>query len=333
MRGEIAYDCLAVEVANQKLIANNHEKYYREFLSGSMNESKEIPSMEDTALWSSEYFWASLYKPYPGVERKVPFAIEKISEPLDLIKNGDMDAVRQWIEHHRSKLNTQLPLVTGDTLLLHWIKMRNHFLKNFPTARQLAPKELRGELRRSEEKLQNNWHKAICVLAQNAPEQLNVADYKGQTALMLAAEAGDTELVSIMLEAGADPDMRDGKGMTALHSAIKSHVDSCVDALLNHPCSLEKCTHDQRTPLHTAGWCANTHAIKRLLQLAPRLAWQPDSNEMTPLEAVEYFIDNPPAFELLAQELRQNGRHCASKQDLMKVVQLLEQAPSPSTSD
>src|SRR5690606_14867920 len=44
MTGEIARDCLAIAVANQKLITNNHEKYYREMLSGGMIEIDQIPS-------------------------------------------------------------------------------------------------------------------------------------------------------------------------------------------------------------------------------------------------------------------------------------------------
>src|SRR5690606_41821160 len=57
--------------------------------------------------------------------------------------------------------------------------------------------------------------------------------------ILLAAEDGDIVLMKLMLQNGADPDLQDCRGMTALHSAIKSRVDSCVDALLDHPCALE----------------------------------------------------------------------------------------------
>src|SRR5690606_37022867 len=52
LRGEVARDCLAVAVANQRLVPENHEKYYREMLAGGMVESSEIPSIEDTARWA-----------------------------------------------------------------------------------------------------------------------------------------------------------------------------------------------------------------------------------------------------------------------------------------
>lgn len=145
------------------------------------------------------------------------------------------------------------------------------------------------------------------------------------------AEAGDTELVRIMLQAGAAPEMQDWQGMTALHSAIKSRVDSCADALLDHPCCLNNLTIDDQSPLHTAGWTANLHATKRLLQLAPELAWQRNSYGMTPLEWVEYLVETPQALQELAEQLRQDGRRCASKQELMNIISVLGQA-SPATS-
>ena len=60
MSGEIARDCLAIAVANKKLITNNHEKYYREMLSGGMIESDQIPSIEEIARWAYSYFWEDL---------------------------------------------------------------------------------------------------------------------------------------------------------------------------------------------------------------------------------------------------------------------------------
>lgn len=324
LRGEVARDCLAMAVANQRLIPESHGKYYREMLAGGMVEGSEIPGTEDTARWAGDYFWSTLYKPYPGIERLQPLARDKVEESIRLLMAGDQQGLLAWMERNRSKLNSQLPLVTGDSLLMHWIKGRSHFLQGLPQLRQMTPGELQGELQRFEIMLEH-WHQAIGLLVQKAPEQLNIADFKKQTPLMLMAEAGDTELVRIMLQAGADPEMQDWQGMTALHSAIKSRVDSCVDALLDHPCRLDQLTFDGQSPLHTAAWTGNLHATRRLLQLAPELAWQRNSQGMTPLERVEYLIDNPQALQRLAEELRQNGRRCASKRELEEIASLLEQ--------
>lgn len=325
LRGEVARDCLAVAVANQRLIPENHEKYYREMLAGGIVQGSEIPGIEDAAREASDYFWSTLYKPYPDIERLTPLARDVAEESIRLLMAGNQQELLAWMQRNRNKLNSCLPLVTGDSLLMHWVKGRNHFLQRLPQLRQITPTELQGELTRVEFML-DHWHQAIGLLAQKASRQLHIADFKRQTPLMLIAEAGDVELVRIMLLAGADPEAQDCQGMTALHSAITSRVDSCVDALLDHPCSLSKLTCDSQSPLHTAGWTGNLHAARRLLQLAPKLAWQRNSQGMTPLERVEYLIENPPALQMLAEELRQNGRRCASRQELLTMAQLLEQA-------
>jgi hypothetical protein len=299
-------------------------------LAGGIVEGGEVPSIEDTARWAADYFWNTLYKPYPGIERMAPLMRERVKDSLRLLMAGDSDGLLEWMTRNRSKLNSRLPLVTGDSLLLNWIKGHIHFVKSLPLMRQMLPAELQTEQNKFEVMLEH-WRQSIGLLAQQAPKQLNIADFKKQTPLMLIAEAGDAELVRIMLQAGADPEMQDRQGMTALHSAIKSRVDSCVDALLDHPCHLDKLTFDGQSPLHTAAWSGNLHATQRLLQLAPELAWQRNTQGMTPLERIEYLINNPQEIQLLAKELELQGRRCATKDELVKVVNLLEKAELPPT--
>lgn len=173
------------------------------------------------------------------------------------------------------------------------------FLQNMPMMKQMVPPELQSETRRFEAMLVQHWRSFIGQLAQESPKQLNDLDScAGKTPLMLMAEKGDTELVTIMLKAGADPEMQSISGMTALHSAIKSGVDSCVDVLLDHPCKRDNLTDDGQSPLHTASWTANLHAVRRLLQLSPKLARQRNSQGMTPRERISYLIDNPEARSL-----------------------------------
>jgi len=143
---------------------------------------------------------------------------------------------------------------------------------------------------------------------------------------MLIAEKGDAELVRIMLKAGANPEVQDCQGMTALHSAIKSQVKGCVDVLLDNPCRLDTLTDDGQSPLHTAAWTGNLHAVKRLLLMAPKLAWQRNSQNMTPLERVEYLVEVPQGLQILSRELQTQGRRCPTKAELLEVVRLLEKA-------
>lgn len=242
----------------------------------------------------------------------------------------DANGLRKWMTCNRSKLNSRMPTVTGDSLLMSWIKGHSLFVKSLPTMRQMLPVELKNDQDKLEVMLER-WRQNIGLLAQQAPKQLNLADFKKQTPLMLMTEAGDCALVRLMLQAGADPEMQDYQGMTPLHSAIKSHVDGCVDALLDHPCRLDKLTVDGQSALHTAAWNANLHATRRLLQLAPALAWQRNNQGMTPLERVEYLINTPGALAHLATELKRQGRRCATKDELLQVVDVLEQA-APSAN-
>lgn len=329
LRGEVARDCLATAVANQKLIPENHERYYREMLAGGMMEGSEIPGIEDAARWASEYFWDTLYVPYPGVERLAPMAQEKAKQIIGLVTAGDLKRLRAWVTDNRKHLKKSLPLVTGDSVLMLVVKFKANALQMLhrqTIAGGIPVIEMDARL----DVLLKRWREAVTLLCQLVPGQLNFVDFKGQTPLMLVAEAGETELVRAMLKAGADPDRQDWRGITALHTAIKSHVAGCVDILLDHPCQLDKITCDGRSPLHTAAWTANVHAIKRLLVLAPNLAWKRNEDEKTPLELVETLIDEPKALQVLAEEIGRNGGRRPSREALIRVVELLEQAPQVS---
>ncbi len=328
LRGEVARDCLALEVANQKLIANNHETYYRAMLAGGMmEECDEIPSLEETARWASNYFWDTLYRPYPGVpaeKRRASGVMKKMfKELMPLFISGDQDGLQDWIKANRPLLKSNLPDVDGNSVLMGLIKMHSTLQQRLPLMRQMIPAELQGEARRFESML-GYWRLFFGQLAKESPKQLNMLDLKRQTPLMLMAEAGDTELVRIMLQAGADPEIQDWQGMTALHSACKSRIDSCVDVLLDQPCKLDKLTNEGRSPLHIASWAGNVHAVKRLLHLAPGMVWTRDSFGKTPLELAEYLIEHPDVLKGLAERRAQDGKLCASKQELEVIVQLLE---------
>ncbi|HAU4891414.1 ankyrin repeat domain-containing protein [Aeromonas caviae] len=250
-----------------------------------------------------------------------------LNDLLPLFKAGDQGGLQKWINANRSLLKSSLPDVDGNSVLMALLKMHSLFLQNMPMMKQMVPLELQSETRRFEAMLAH-WRSFIGQLAQESPKQLNIPDIKGQTPLMLMAEKGDTELVTIMLKAGADPEIQSSSGMTALHSAIKSGVDSCVDILLDHPCKRDNLTDDGQSPLHTASWTANLHAVRRLLQLSPKLARQRNSQGMTPLERINYLIDNPEALSLLANQRAQNGLRCATKQELLVTADLLAQAMS-----
>lgn len=62
--------------------------------------------------------------------------------------------------------------------------------------------------------------------AAEAPDLLDATGPDGRTPLMLAAAAGAEEMVSLLLELGADAALRDGEGRTAAELAFgNGHTD------------------------------------------------------------------------------------------------------------
>lgn len=61
----------------------------------------------------------------------------------------------------------------------------------------------------------------------------NIRDYKGKTALHRAATAGFTRVIAVLLEHGADIDAADDRGETALFDAIRAKRKDAVAVLLS----------------------------------------------------------------------------------------------------
>jgi hypothetical protein len=327
LRGEIARDGFAVQVADQKLIPNNHEIYYREMLAGGVIEEEKAPGIEEVAKWASEYFWNDLYKPYPGLDREKPVGNEELKPAIDVFISGDINAIKDWINLNHKKYNKSLHYVTGDSLLLSWIKCRSHLQDQLPKMKQIAPMDLQPELQRMERNF-DVWRQAIKLLAQKGPKQLTLTDFKGQSPLMLVAEAGDSELVQAFLEAGASPDLQDFQGKSAFHAAVKSYDKASIDALLSHRCDLSLKTVDGRSALHTATWSGNTYATKKVIELSPQLASQRDSNGMTPLELAKFYCETPGALSYLNAELVKEGRKPVPAEQIEKLITALQNAPA-----
>ena len=312
MTGEIARDCLAVAVANQKLITNNHEKYYREMLSGGMIESDQIPSIEEVARWAYTYFWEDLYKPYSGIQPKQPLSQTLVQPALDklfpLLEQNNLAGLKDWLNSNNALFKSSLPDVEGNSMLMLMLKL---FLK--------AQKVM-------DAKILEVWESLLKDIFEKYPKQLNIPDLKDQTPLMLAVEARETMLVEQMLVAGAKPNIQNYQGMTALHTACKIRAPKVFDAFCIESSDWNLRTVDGRLPLHTACWSGNIYAVKKLVELVPKQLWKKDHAGFTPLELVENLIENPEALSMLEQQSRKNGYPCGTQQELVKIVEILEQA-------
>ena len=61
-----------------------------------------------------------------------------------------------------------------------------------------------------------------------AGADVNIIDKEGQSALILAAGAGDEGIVEALLKAGADPDVQDSMGMSGRKYALLFHKDAMI---------------------------------------------------------------------------------------------------------
>lgn len=310
--GEIARDCLAIAVANQKLIRNNHEKYYREMLSGGIIESDQIPSIEEVARWAYSYFWEDLYKPYPGIKPQQPLSKTLVKPALDklvpLLKQNNLAGLKDWLNSNNTLFKFNLPDVEGNSMLMLMLKL-------FFEAQKLM-----------DANILEIWENFLKDIFEKYPKQLNISDLKGQTPLMLAVEARETMLVEQMLAAGANANIQNYQGMSALHTACKIRTPKIFDAFCTESSDWNVTTVDGRLPLHTACWSGNLYAVKKLVHLAPKQLWEKDHAGFTPLELVENLIENPEALSMLEQQSRKNGYPCGTQQELVKIVEILEQA-------
>ena len=175
-------------------------------------------------------------KPYSNLLLR--FAIwRRNAEILKLLLEAGMDV-------------TQKPLLQGDIGDPHLVEM----LKSFGAQVEIDASE-------------NGWPSLVYVCRGdrggnpktvqellNQGADVNVTNYKGQSALHCAAKAGFVEPVRILLDHGANVNAQDRDGDTALHSAcrssIKNHerLQQVVDLLIKNGADLNAENNRGRTP-------------------------------------------------------------------------------------
>ncbi|XP_058805828.1 ankyrin repeat domain-containing protein 50-like isoform X2 [Phymastichus coffea] len=96
--------------------------------------------------------------------------------------------------------------------------------------------------------------------------KLETTDRHGQTALNLAARHGYSEVVKVLLAAGANVDHADCDGWTALRAAAWGGHTKVVEQLLKCGAMVDCADWDQRTALRAAAWGGHEEIVKALLQ-------------------------------------------------------------------
>lgn len=72
------------------------------------------------------------------------------------------------------------------------------------------------------------------VLLEEGGANPNIADDEGKTPLMLACQEGQTDLVQLLLENGADTQLKDHRGWTADDAALMASQDACRTIIIAH---------------------------------------------------------------------------------------------------
>jgi ankyrin repeat protein len=106
-----------------------------------------------------------------------------------------------------------------------------------------------------------------------------------QTALHIAVEEGDEDLVKFLLEEfGSDVmmDVEDFDGRTALHYAIEMQDSEMVSLLLGHSADADKGSRDFASPLHVASQQGDLESVRALLAHGATVN-QTDEQGWTPL--------------------------------------------------
>lgn len=324
LRGEAAMNAWAVELKLGRLNRQNHETYYRNML-GYMEYPQGVPSFEDAAARCEEHFWGVLYQPYAGVEAfGYGDQAAVLKETFGLIEKSDWDGLRAWLKC-RAKDFRKKPLHSArcDSVLLQWMKFQGWLGQQLSAAVRSAHLEFANN--NSKISLhRENRRVAMRILLAEWPEQANLADFKGQTPLMRAADAGDVELVRLLLEAGADVDAQDYRGRTALHSAATGRSAKCAELILDRaPQVASGVTHDEgNTALHTAVRMGAVDCVKLMVDEFPSLVSQANLAGKTPQSLTEEILEDVAGWQAF---MRKMNRQTGSRKDFESIASLFAQ--------
>jgi len=129
-----------------------------------------------------------------------------------------------------------------------------------------------GELNPNEKALftaikENNYGKVTSLLREKKNIDINKKNKKGVTPIHPASSGGNTNIVKILIEKGADVDSpADKDGHTPLHdAAFEGHLE-IVKLLLEKGANLNPKDNNKETPLHYASRAGRKKIVKHLIE-------------------------------------------------------------------
>lgn len=147
-------------------------------------------------------------------------------------------------------------------------------------------------------------HEAVVKQLTDAGARVDAADMLGDTPLILATRQNSVAMVSILLDAGADPNVRDWRrGQTPLSLASRKGRDEIVDLLLHHGAVINLADDEGTVPLAHAIQGGHDEIAHRLAAReageGPRNAEEIMSTMMAQLEQPDPYKDLDQGLALL----------------------------------
>ena len=147
-----------------------------------------------------------------------------------------------------------------------------------------------------------------------AGADVNARDKRGLTALMHAADRGFTLIVELLLNAGADPDMRAVEGPTALFMAVaKEHVE-IVELLLESGADASIRGQKGLTPMKLAERLKNSEIVESLKANARKLAQEQRLKEESDAYSQAQSEDTQEAYAAYQSAWCPRGKFCKESQ-------------------
>ena len=114
-------------------------------------------------------------------------------------------------------------------------------------------------------------HELAKILVEEEFIDLNAVNEKGETLMDLAIKNGVKSMILLLLEKGADCNIKNSAGQMPIHVAIsmlkdgKSYID-IVNLLIDHYTDLNVCNDIKNTPLHLAVKSGHLEIVRKLIQ-------------------------------------------------------------------
>jgi|GEM_PF-1590269 len=131
---------------------------------------------------------------------------------------------------------------------------------------------------------------AIVKALLDSGADVNIHDDEGRTALHVATY--NTDILTLLLQHGAKVDARDQDDNTPLHSAAEYGHSQSAKLLLEHGAEVDPYNNYGETPLHKAAYIAHVESAKLLLEYGANINAQTKMH-LTPLHNVVFCYPQP----------------------------------------